>query len=244
MSQTSGQSSSSGAGSEGRVVILLGPPGAGKGTQAVRLAADRGIPHISTGDLFRANLKQGTDLGQRAKGFMESGKLVPDELVLEMLFDRVGAADCSGGYLLDGFPRTLPQAKALTEALGNQSWTSLLLEVPDEAIVGRACGRLLCRDCTNIHHAEFAPPAKEGVCDNCGGELYRRKDDQPDVVRERLNVYHNETSPMVDYYRDLGSLITIDGNQKPDEVFEDLRRHLEAGHASSESCSPSNGGQA
>jgi adenylate kinase len=223
----------------GRVVILLGPPGAGKGTQAVRLAADRGIPHISTGDLFRSNIKQDTDLGKRAKGFLESGQLVPDELVLEMLFDRVGASDCGGGYLLDGFPRTLPQAQALTAALGAQSWASLLLEVPDDAIVGRACGRLLCRDCSNIQHSEFAPPAKEGVCDSCGGELYRRSDDEPDVVKKRLDVYHDETQPMVDYYRDLGSLVTIDGNQKPDAVFEDLRRQLDGG------LSPqSRGGQA
>lgn len=220
---------SSGSNNKGRVLILLGPPGAGKGTQAARLAAESGIPHISTGDLFRTNLKQGTELGQKAKGFMESGKLVPDELVMDMLFDRVAAADCEGGYLLDGFPRTLPQAKALTKALGDQSSCALLLEVPDEVLIGRAGGRLLCKGCTNIHHAEFSPPKVDGVCDACGGELYRRKDDQPEVVKERLEVYSNETQPMVDYYREQGSLGVINGNQSPDEVFADLNQALVGG---------------
>lgn len=210
----------------GQVLILLGPPGAGKGTQAVRLASECGIPHISTGDLFRANLKEGTDLGQRAKGYMESGQLVPDELVLEMLFDRVAAADCQDGYLLDGFPRTLPQAEALTAALGDQPNATLLLDVPDEIIVGRASGRLLCKGCTNIHHATFAPPATPGICDACGGELYRRKDDEPEVVTERLAVYRAQTQPMVDYYRERGSLEEIDGNQTPDAVFAALTERL------------------
>jgi adenylate kinase len=213
----------------GRVLILLGPPGAGKGTQAARLASENGIPHISTGDLFRANLKEGTELGTKAKGFMEAGKLVPDELVMEMLFDRVSAADCAGGYLLDGFPRTLPQAKALTKALGEQPSATLLLDVPNEILVGRAGGRLLCKDCTNIHHAEFSPPNLDGVCDACGGELYRRKDDQPEVVEQRLGVYSAETQPMVDFYREQGSLGTINGNQSPDEVFSDLSLALMGG---------------
>jgi adenylate kinase len=214
-----------------RVIILLGPPGAGKGTQAVRLSAERGVPHISTGDLFRANLKGGTDLGQRAKSFMETGKLVPDDLVIEMLFDRVAQDDCKSGYLLDGFPRTLAQAEALSEAFskadGEQATATLLLDVPDDIIVTRASGRLLCRDCPKIHHAVFAPPAKDGVCDGCGGELYRRKDDEADVVMERLGVYRNETQPMVDYYREQGSLVVINGNQKPDAVFYDLRQSLD-----------------
>jgi len=216
----------SGAANHGRVILLLGPPGAGKGTQAVRLAADAGVPHISTGDLFRANLKQGTELGSRAKSYMESGKLVPDELVLEMLFDRVAQPDCSGGYLLDGFPRTLAQAKALTEALGDQPYVALQLEVADELLVGRVSGRLLCRNCTNIHHAEFSPPKVENVCDACSGELYRRADDEPDVVKKRLAVYHDETQPMIDYYRELGSLQVVDGSRKPDEVFADLESKL------------------
>lgn len=216
----------SGAASNGRVILLLGPPGAGKGTQAVRLAADCGVPHISTGDLFRANLKQGTDLGNRAKTFMESGKLVPDELVLEMLFDRVGQPDCEGGYLLDGFPRTLGQAKALTEALGDQPYVALQLDVADELLVGRASGRLICGNCGNIQHMEFSPPKVEGVCDVCGGELARRADDEPDVVRKRLAVYHEETQPMIDYYGDLGSLQVVDGSRTPDEVFADLESKL------------------
>ncbi|MCL4141017.1 UNVERIFIED_CONTAM: hypothetical protein GTU68_065623 [Idotea baltica] len=193
----------------GQVLILLGPPGAGKGTQALRLAAECEIPHISTGDLFRHNLKEGTELGKKAKGFMEGGGLVPDELVLDMLFDRVAADDCKGGYLLDGFPRTLPQAKALTEALKDQASMTLLLEVPEDVLVGRA--------------------STTGVCDSCGGELYRRKDDEPEVVKERLKVYRNETQPMVDYYRESGSLEVINGDQAPDVVFSALKQALAGG---------------
>ena len=211
---------------KGRVIILLGPPGAGKGTQAARLAVELGIPHVATGDLFRENIEQGTDLGQRANEFMKAGKLVPDELVLEMLFGRVAKDDCAGGYLLDGFPRTLPQAEAITKALSDQPSATFILEVPDEVIVGRASGRLLCRDCTNIHHATFSPPAVEGVCDACGGELYRRKDDHPEVVKERLVVYRNETQPMVDFYRERGSLEVIDGNQAPGTIFAKLCERL------------------
>ena len=209
-----------------QVIILLGPPGAGKGTQAVRVAAEMGLAHVATGDLFRENLGKGTDLGNRAKEYMEAGKLVPDELVLEMLFDRVAQPDCQEGYLLDGFPRTLPQAEALTKALGDQPNQTLLLEVPDEVLVDRAGGRLLCKDCPQIHHATFSPPAKEGVCDACGGELYRRKDDAPEVVRERLKVFHGETQPMIDYYRERGSLEAVDGSKAPDEVFAALKTRL------------------
>jgi adenylate kinase len=209
-----------------QVIILLGPPGAGKGTQAVRLAGELGIVHVATGDLFRENLGQGTDLGKRAKGYMEAGKLVPDELVLEMLFDRVGQPDCAEGYLLDGFPRTLPQAEALTKSLAEKPYQTLLLEVPDEILVDRAGGRLLCRGCSNIHHATFSPPKADGVCDACGGELYRRKDDTPDVVRERLKVFHGETQPMIDYFRERGSLAAVDGSQAPDDVFAALKTRL------------------
>ena len=209
------------------ILLLLGAPGAGKGTQAKRLSAAEGLPHVSTGDLFRENLKNETELGMRAKGFMESGKLVPDDLVIEMLFDRVAKDDCEGGYLLDGFPRTLPQAEALERALSDIG-TPLAIDfaVPDDVIVRRASGRLVCNDCGNIQHREFAPPAKEGVCDNCGGELQSRKDDQPDVVRERLRVYHEQTAPLVDFYRERDTLIEIDGQGDADEVYARLRDAL------------------
>jgi adenylate kinase len=213
--------------SDRRVVILLGPPGAGKGTQAVRLSEGLGLPHVSTGDLFRENLSNSTELGKRAKGFMESGKLVPDELVLEMLFDRVSKPDCAEGYLLDGFPRTIPQAEALDVRLAGEKTAALLLEVDDSLIVGRAAGRLLCKSCGNIQHLEYAPPAKEGVCDQCGGELHRRKDDEPEVVRERLVVYHDQTAPLVGFYENKGQLRRVKGDQSPDAVYADLLQCLE-----------------
>ena len=204
------------------VVILLGGPGAGKGTQAARLSENLGLAHISTGDLFRENLKNDTELGKQARGYMDSGKLVPDELVLEMLFDRVGAPDCAAGYLLDGFPRTEPQAEALEAALGDTRPRVLNLEVADEVIVQRASGRRLCRGCSAIWHATFNPPATEGVCGACGGELYQREDDQEEVVRERLSVYHAQTAPLVEFYSSRGLLVGVDGEQSPDDVNEAL----------------------
>ena len=209
------------------VVILLGAPGAGKGTQARRLAETLSLPHISTGDLFRENLSQGTELGQRAKGYMELGQLVPDELVVDMLFDRVGRPDCAEGYLLDGFPRTVAQAETLDARLQSQPLVANL-EVDDEKIVGRAAGRLTCKDCGNIQHKEFSPPAVEGKCDNCGGELTTRKDDQPDTVRERLTTYHRETKPVADYYSGQGILHNFDGDRAPDDVFADLQDWIQA----------------
>ena len=214
------------------IVILLGAPGAGKGTQARRLAEDLSLPQVATGDLFRANLGEGTELGQRAKKFMDAGELVPDELVIEMLFDRVAQSDCDSGYLLDGFPRTLAQAEALTKALGDTPVRALELLVPDESIVDRAAGRLLCRSCGNIHHKTFSPPKVEGECDACGGELYQRSDDQPEVVRERLTVYHRETAPVSDFYAKQGVLTQLDGTVSPDEVFESLRTALRASEQS------------
>jgi adenylate kinase len=210
-----------------RIVILLGGPGAGKGTQAVRLSETLGLPHVSTGDLFRANLGQGTELGRRAKGFMESGELVPDELVLDMLFDRVGAPDCADGYLLDGFPRTLPQAQALEERLGGVDGVCAVdLRVSDETIVARISGRLSCPECGRMFHRVSAPPATEGRCDGCGTELVQRPDDAADVVRERLRVYHEQTAPLVDFYSERGVLTGIDAERTPDEVFADLQRLL------------------
>lgn len=210
-----------------KVVILVGPPGSGKGTQAIRLTKELGIPHISTGDLFRENISKDTELGRRAKTFMNEGKLVPDEVVLDMLFDRVSRPDCSKGYLLDGFPRTLPQAEALDKYLSsNVNLIVLDLEVPDEIIVKRAEGRLTCKACGAVFNRYYSPPAKEGVCDKCAGELVQRPDDKAEVVEERLRVYHNQTKPLVDYYKKKGVLKQVDGTQSPEEVFNALKRSL------------------
>lgn len=209
------------------ILILLGAPGSGKGTQAARLSAARGLPHISTGDLFRANLKEATPVGMKAKEYMDAGKLVPDEVVLDMLTERVAADDCTEGYLLDGFPRTLPQAEALSDRLTeSDEITVLSLEVADEVIVGRISGRLICRSCGNIQHDRFSPPKVAGVCDADGGELYHRDDDKSEVVEERLRVYHSETAPLVNYYKERDVLVEIDGEQSPDDVFRALETAL------------------
>jgi len=203
-----------------QVVILLGAPGAGKGTQAVRLAESLAMPHISTGDLFRANLAGGTPLGEKARGFMDQGELVPDELVLEMLFDRVSNSDCEKGYLLDGFPRTLAQAEALTARLEGSRPTVINIDVPDEAIEKRIVERRSCGDCGTIYHLTYQPPSKEGTCDKCGGGLVQRKDDTSEVVRTRLSEYHNKTEPLVSYYTGLSGLCTVQGQNSPQEVFD------------------------
>lgn len=204
------------------IVVLLGAPGAGKGTQAVRLSKARSLPHVSTGDLLRDNMKRGTPLGAQAKGFMEKGELVPDALVLDMLSARVSAPDCRAGYVLDGFPRTAVQAEALEPRLEGHKVTVVNLEVADESIVQRAAGRLSCKQCGTVFHRESAPPRKEGTCDACGGELYTRSDDSPGVVRERLRVYREKTAPLVEFYSKRGRLKTIDGEQSPDAVFARL----------------------
>lgn len=206
-----------------RAVVLIGPPGAGKGTQASRLSRSLGLPHVSTGDLFRENLSKGTALGKQARGFMESGQLVPDELVLEMLFSRVSAPDCASGYLLDGFPRTVPQADALEQRLP-EAWETraVLLQVDDKDLIERAAGRLVCKSCGKVHHEKFSPPAVAGVCDACAGSLEKREDDQLDVVRERLQVYRRQTEPLVEFYSTRGVLETVDGSRAPDNVFQDL----------------------
>lgn len=211
-----------------RVVILLGPPGAGKGTQAKRLASELSLPHVATGDLFRENLSQGTPLGERAKAFMNAGKLVPDELVMEMLFDRLSRSDAREGYLLDGVPRTVPQAEALEAHLADADadMHQVLLDVDDDVLVERATGRRVCRSCGNIHHVKHSPPAVEGRCDVCGGELYQRDDDRPETVRERLAVYRKETRPVVDLYESRGHLARVDGGRSPDEVHRALRAAL------------------
>ncbi len=203
------------------VIVLLGPPGAGKGTQAARLARSLGVPHVATGDLFRENLANDTELGGKARSYMDSGALVPDDLVVDMLFDRVARDDCSGGYLLDGFPRNVAQAECLVQRLDN-SWSLavVVLNVPDEQIIERAAGRLLCRSCTNIHHVTSAQPKVEGICDACGGELYRREDDRPEVVRDRLGVFYKETRPVVEFYETRGGVCRVDGSRSRDQVFD------------------------
>jgi adenylate kinase len=213
---------------EAAVVILLGPPGSGKGTQAARLSAELGLPHVSTGDLFRKNVGEGTPLGQEARRYMDAGQLVPDQVVTGMLFDRVQQEDCRSGFLLDGFPRTLPQARSLEEGMEGR-WTSeaFLLDVPEDVLVERAAGRLTCQSCGNVHHRSFDPPRQEGICDRCGQRaLHRRKDDEPEVVRERLAVYHRQTDPLIDFYEGLGRLERIDGHRSMDEVHDDLATRL------------------
>ena len=205
------------------IVVLLGAPGAGKGTQAVRLSQARSLPHISTGELLRDHLKRGTKLGSQAQKFMDAGDLVPDELVLDMLDERVNQPDCRDGYVLDGFPRTLPQARALERRVQEaEEFFVVNLDAADDTIVERAAGRLSCKKCGRIYHEKFSPPAKPSLCDSCQGELQRRADDRPEVVRERLRVYREKTEPLIRYYQEKGVLETIDGEQSPEEVFEDL----------------------
>ncbi|NGX58751.1 MAG: adenylate kinase [Chlamydiae bacterium] len=206
-----------------KILIFLGPPGSGKGTQATRLAKELGIPHISTGDLFRKNMKNGTELGKKVQSIMDSGNLVPDELVLDMLFDRVAAPDCKRGYILDGFPRRLTQADALRDSLqAGEQVLALNLEVPDEEIVARITGRLTCRGCGSVFHKNNNPPKVDGVCDRCGGELVQRSDDTEEVVRNRLLVYKDQTQPLIEYYEKQGVLVNVDGDQAPDAVFAAL----------------------
>ena len=195
-------------------IIMLGAPGAGKGTQAKMIAEKYGIPHISTGDIFRYNIKNGTELGKEAKKYMDQGLLVPDELTVKILLDRVAQDDCKNGYVLDGFPRTIPQAEVLEEALtklGDRIDYAINVEVPDENIVKRMGGRRACVNCGATYHIEHVPPKKEGICDNCGSELILRDDDKPETVKNRLSVYHKQTQPLIDFYNGKGVLRTVDG---------------------------------
>ena len=204
-------------------IIMLGAPGAGKGTQAKKIAAKYEIPHISTGDIFRANIKNGTELGKKAKTYMDQGLLVPDELVVDLVVDRVNQDDCKNGYVLDGFPRTIPQAEALTEALakmGQKMDYAIDVNVPDENLVRRTGGRRACVGCGATDHVEYAPTKKEGICDVCGAELILRDDDKPETVQKRLNVYHEQTQPLIDYYTEAGILKTVDGTVDIDDVFQ------------------------
>ena len=203
-------------------IIMLGAPGAGKGTQAKMIADKYGVPHISTGDIFRANIKNGTELGMEAKKYMDQGLLVPDELTVRILLDRVAQDDCKNGYVLDGFPRTIPQAEVLDcelTKLGDHIDYAINVDVPDEKIVKRMSGRRACLTCGATYHIEHVPPKKEGICDVCGSELVLRDDDKPETVKNRLNVYHEQTQPLIDFYTEKGVLKTVDGTVPMEEVF-------------------------
>ena len=211
-------------------VIILGAPGAGKGTQAKKLAAEYSIPHISTGDIFRANIKEGTELGKKAKAYMDAGQLVPDELVCDLVVDRIQQDDCKNGYLLDGFPRTIPQAEALdaaVEKLGEKIDYAVNIDVPDDNIINRMSGRRACVGCGATYHIVFNPPKVEDVCDVCGKSLILRDDDKPETVKTRLDVYHAQTQPLIDYYAGRGVLVTVDGTQNMDKVFADIKDILD-----------------
>lgn len=203
-------------------IIMLGAPGAGKGTQAKMIAEKYSVPHISTADIFRANITNGTQLGMEAKKYMDQGLLVPDELTVKILLDRVAKEDCAGGYVLDGFPRTIPQAQVLDNALkelDDQIDFAINVDVPDENIVRRMGGRRACLSCGATYHIEHIPPKKEGVCDACGKELVLRDDDKPETVKNRLDVYHQQTQPLIDFYEKKGILRTVDGTVDMKDVF-------------------------
>ena len=204
-------------------LVLVGPPGAGKGTQAQFISAHMGIPKISTGDIFRANVSQGTELGQQAKKFMDAGDLVPDEITIGMVVSRLEEDDARKGFLLDGFPRNVPQAKTFNDLLldaGTPLDVVLELVVDDDEVVRRLSGRRTCRNCGHIWHVDFDPPSVEGVCDSCGGELFQRDDDKPETIRHRLEVYYEQTAPLVSYYAEEGLLVGIDAMGPVDDVTD------------------------
>ena len=206
-------------------IIMLGAPGAGKGTQAEMISEKYNLPHISTGDIFRANIKNGTDLGKEAKQYMDKGLLVPDELTVKILLDRVAKDDCKNGYVLDGFPRTIPQAEVLDEALtklGDKVDFAINIDVPDENIINRMSGRRACVNCGATYHIQFAAPKKENICDKCGNTLILRDDDKPETVKNRLDVYHKQTQPLIEYYGKKGILKEVDGTVSLNEVFDSI----------------------
>lgn len=210
-------------------IVMLGAPGAGKGTQAKMIAEKYSIPHVSTGDIFRANIKNGTDLGKEAKTYMDKGELVPDELTVRILLDRVAQEDCKNGYVLDGFPRTIPQAEVLDAELTKLNEKidfAINVEVPDENIIKRMSGRRACVTCGATYHIEHVPPKKEGVCDKCGSELILRDDDKEETVKNRLNVYHEQTQPLIDFYSNKGVLKEVDGTVDMMDVFTEITKIL------------------
>ena len=211
-------------------IIMLGAPGAGKGTQAQMIAEKYHLPHVSTGDIFRANIKNGTELGKEAKSYMDRGVLVPDELTVRILLDRMAQEDCKNGYILDGFPRNIPQAEVLEqelEKLGDKIDAAVDMEVPDELIIKRMMGRRACTSCGATYHVENVPPKKEGICDKCGEALILRDDDKEETVKNRLNVYHEQTQPLIDFYEKKGILKTVDGTQDMMDVFKTITEILE-----------------
>ena len=210
-------------------IIMLGAPGAGKGTQAKQIASAYGIPHISTGDIFRANIKNKTALGQKAKAYMDAGNLVPDELTCDLVMDRIRQEDCKKGFILDGFPRTIPQAQALRQALvdgGEHMDFAINVDVPDENIVRRMSGRRVCPACGASYHLVSLPPKQTGICDDCGSELIQRADDSEETVANRLRVYHEQTQPLIDFYEEEGILKTVDGTRPMEEVFAQIKAIL------------------
>ncbi|MEW8976852.1 MAG: adenylate kinase [Symbiobacterium sp.] len=207
-------------------IILMGPPGAGKGTQAARLAEQEVIPHISTGDIFRANMQQGTPLGKLAKEYVDAGKYVPDDVTNAMVKERLAQPDCVKGFILDGYPRTPDQARALEGMLADLGLTLdavINIAVPDELLVDRAVGRRVCRSCGATYHVKYNPPSREGVCDRCGGELYQRSDDQAEKVAVRLSLYHNQTAPLLQFYAEQGLVRTVNGDQPMEKVTADIK---------------------
>lgn len=212
-------------------IIMLGAPGAGKGTQAKRIADKYRIPHISTGDIFRVNIKEGTPLGMKAKTFMDQGGLVPDDITIAMLMDRIKSDDCVSGYVLDGFPRTIPQAESLTkalESLGQKIDFAINVNVPDDHIISRMAGRRVCPKCGATYHIITMPSKIEEICDICGEKLVQREDDKPETVEKRLEVYHQQTQPLVDYYKKANVLADVDGTQNLEKTFEDVTAILGA----------------
>jgi adenylate kinase len=206
-------------------LILLGPPGSGKGTQGERLQKDFRLPYYATGDILRAAVKEGTEIGQKAREYMERGDLVPDEVIIDVIAERIQQGEASDGFILDGFPRTLPQAEALDskmKELGRRISAAILIDVPDEEVQRRLGGRRICEDNGHVFHLEFDPPQKEGVCDVCGGRLIVRDDDKPEVIAHRLEQYREKTEPLIDYYEDGGILQRVDGGRAPDEVEEKI----------------------